>query len=304
MKAILVLVPNFAATGFMLALLVAERFRRAVAGWFFASRFRPWLLPGIILALYSIVTLGGGQWRPGGFLLVGLYFGVPTLLILRGFPRTPKATLLDAILVLLIWLPQEAGIFEIPWASIGAVPWPLAVFVTVSYMLVVLTGWRGLALACPGSLRWRDLGAVGLAYLVLLAVILPLGILVRFVIPGLNAGLIGSPGQFILMLLGIFFAVAIPEEILFRGWIQNLLLTRLKVVPGLLTAAVIFGLSHLDNSVVNSARTFESPDWWYALFATIAGLAYGAIYQKRRSLFAAALLHTLVDFTWLLFFTG
>jgi membrane protease YdiL (CAAX protease family) len=31
---------------------------------------------------------------------------------------------------------------------------------------------------------------------------------------------------------------------------------------------------------------------------------YGTIYQKRRSLFAAALLHTLVDFTWLLFFAG
>ncbi len=304
MNVALVLVPSFVVTGLMLVLLVAERIRRAGAGWLFASRQRPWWLPGMILALYSIVTLGGGEWRLGGFLLVGLYFGVPTLLIQRGPPQSPKFTALDAILVLLIWLPQEAGIFVVPWASIGAVPWPLAVFVTVAYMLVVLTGWRGLDLACPGGLRWRDLGAVGLAYLVLFAAILPLGILVRFVVPGLNAELVGNPGQLVLMLLGIFFAVAVPEEILFRGWIQNLLLTRLKVLPGVLVTAVIFGLSHLDNVVVNSARTFAMPDWWYALFATIAGILYGTIYQKRRSLFAAALLHMLVDFTWLLCFAG
>ena len=229
MNTILVLVPSLAVTGLVVILLVAERIRRSVAGWFFASRRRTWLLPGLILALYSIVTLGGGLWRPGGFLFVGLYFGLPTLLIQLGPPRSPRAVALDAIVVLLIWLPQEAGIFAVPWASIGAVPWPLAVFVTVAYMLVVLTGWRGLDLACPGSLRWRDLGAVGLAYLVLFAAILPLGILVRFVVPGLNGELIGNPGQLVLMLLGIFFAIAVPEEVLFRGWIQNLLLTRLRV---------------------------------------------------------------------------
>jgi hypothetical protein len=70
------------------------------------------------------------------------------------------------------------------------------------YMLVLLTGWRGIELACPGNLRWVNLGAVGIAYLLLSVVILPLGMTVKF------------------------------------------------LLPGLVTATVIFGLSHLDNRVV------------------------------------------------------
>jgi hypothetical protein len=243
--------------------------------------------------------------------LVGLYFIVPIILMWRSPSRSaqaPKysgqANPIDAILILLIWFPQEFGLLELHWVSIGALRWPLGVFVTVMYMLVVLTGWRGIELWCPGNLRWVDLGAVGVGYLVLSAVILPLGMVVNFILPGVNSTLVASPGQLTLTLLGIFFAVAIPEELLFRGWIQNLLLTRLKFVPGLVIAAVIFGLSHLDNIVVTSARTFDVPNWWYALFATAAGFAYGYIYEKRRSLFASALVHTLVDFTWVLFFRG
>jgi membrane protease YdiL (CAAX protease family) len=304
MNSMLIYTLSFVVTGLMVALLVAEPFRRFVAHWFFTSKLRPWSLPAVILALYVVVTVAGGVWRLQEFLLVGLYFLVPTFLIWRKPVRTPQATLLDALLVLIIWLPQEFGIFELHWVSIGTLRWPLGVFVTVIYMLVLLTAWREIELECPGNLRWVDLGAVGIAYLALSAIILPLGMIVNFILPGLNGSLMSHPGSFALTLLGIFFAVAIPEELLFRGWIQNLLLTRLKVVPALMIAAVIFGLSHLDNRVVTSARTFDVPDWWYALFATVAGVAYGTIYQKRRSLFASALLHTLVDFTWILFFRG
>jgi membrane protease YdiL (CAAX protease family) len=304
MDLILAYTLTFTVTGLMIALLAADPLRTSAAQWFFKSKLRPWTLPTTILALYVIVTLLSGGWGPREFLLVGLYFIVPTFLIWRGSPRTSQATLVDVILILLIWFPQEFGVFDVHWVSIGALRWPLGIFVTVIYMLLLLTGWKDIELGCPGNLRWVDLGAVGGAYLLLSAVILPLGMAVGFLLPGLNKNLMNDPGGLILTLLGIFFAVAIPEELLFRGWIQNLLLTRLKFVPGLVTAAVIFGLSHLDNRVVTSARMFEVPDWWYALFATVAGLAYGYIYQKRRSLFASALLHTLVDFTWVLFLRG
>jgi len=302
---------TFALTGLMVALLVAEPLRRSAAGWFFRSNLRPWLLPAIILVLYAIVTGPVGKWHAQEFSLVGLYFIVPIILMWRSPPRSaqaPKysgqANPIDALLILLIWFPQEFGVFDGHWVNIGVLRWPLGVFVTVMYILILLTGWRGIELGCPGNLRWVDLGTVGIAYLLLSVIVLPLGITVGFLLPGMNENLVSHPGELLLTLLGIFFAVAIPEELLFRGWIQNLLLTRLKFVPALVTTAVIFGLSHLDNRVVTSARTFEVPNWWYAVFATAAGLAYGYIYQKRRSLFASALLHTLVDFTWVLFFRG
>ncbi len=151
---------------------------------------------------------------------------------------------------------------------------------------------------------WRELGFVGMVYFALCIIIVPLGIHVNFIALGFNHKILANPANAILLLPIIFVTTAIPEELLFRAWIQNLFMTRLRFYPGLLCAAIIFGLSHLDNRVVISTHVFGLPNWWYAFFATFAGVGYGYVYHKRKSLVASALLHALVDFTWVLFFRG
>lgn len=215
-----------------------------------------------------------------------------------------EATLFDIVLILLIWLPLEFEFVPTQWITVIGFLWPLGVFVTVIYILILLTGWRRIELSCPGNLSFGTFVKVGIAYLILSILILPCGMKVGFINPGLNVTLVGRPILLLFAFLGIFFAVAIPEEILFRGWIQSLLMTRMKFLPGLATSAVIFGLSHVDDKVITLTKVFDIPNWWYAFFATIAGAGYGYIYHKRKSIFASALLHTLVDFTWILFFAG
>lgn len=97
---------------------------------------------------------------------------------------------------------------------------------------------------------------------------------------------------------GIIFAdTALPEEILFRALIQNLMMQRFGDRRGtLLAASVIFGCAHLDNGPQ------PLPNWRYMIEASIAGVAYGEVFRRARSITSSAALHTMVDWTKHYFF--
>jgi membrane protease YdiL (CAAX protease family) len=95
----------------------------------------------------------------------------------------------------------------------------------------------------------------------------------------------------------IFAGTALPEEILFRSLIQNLLMLRFGAgARTLLAAAFIFGCAHLDNGPL------PLPNWRYMILATIAGVAYGAVFRKAPTVLSSAALHMLVDWTKHFFF--
>lgn len=87
------------------------------------------------------------------------------------------------------------------------------------------------------------------------------------------------------------FAVALPEEIYFRGWMQNLLERRIGRRAALLTTACLFGLSHFNKR----AAYFN---WRYVLLAAIAGVFYGRAWRKDRSIGASTITHATVDTVW------
>jgi len=94
-----------------------------------------------------------------------------------------------------------------------------------------------------------------------------------------------------LTLLGILFFTAWPEELLFRGLLQNLLARASKSdLAGWWSASILFGFSHITN--------LGFPNWRYVLLASIAGLFYGWTWRKTGSIFASALVHAAVDITW------
>jgi membrane protease YdiL (CAAX protease family) len=109
--------------------------------------------------------------------------------------------------------------------------------------------------------------------------------------------------------LAIFLLTALPEEVLFRGVLQNLFERTMPKRPtaALVLAAVIFGLSHLDNPnppflpLTLWGRRYAVP-WLYVMLATIAGIFYGLAYRRTGKVTASALVHCLVDTWWALFF--
>ena len=91
-----------------------------------------------------------------------------------------------------------------------------------------------------------------------------------------------------------FVLIALPEELFFRGILQNLLETRLGRTAALISASVLFGLSHFNHD--------SAFNWRYVLLATIAGLFYGRAWRAKRQIFSSVLTHALVDVVWSLWF--
>ena len=88
-----------------------------------------------------------------------------------------------------------------------------------------------------------------------------------------------------------FFFIAVPEELFFRGWMQNLLERRINRCWALAITAVLFGLSHWNK------RT-TSFNWQYVLLAALAGVFYGRAWWQDRRVGASAITHATVDTVW------
>jgi len=140
--------------------------------------------------------------------------------------------------------------------------------------------------------QWTD-WRTGLRELAFFApAVLVLGIALSFIHPHANVPAIGKA---LLTWAGIFVFVAVPEELFFRAWVQNLLERRVGRRSALVIASILFGLSHFNK---RSAHF----NWRYVLLATLAGIFYGRAWRENRRVPASAITHTCVDWLWWLWF--
>jgi membrane protease YdiL (CAAX protease family) len=83
--------------------------------------------------------------------------------------------------------------------------------------------------------------------------------------------------------VGVYAAVALAEEMYFRGVFQNLLAARIASTRvAILVTSVLFGLSHLGRG------------WRHALVTVLLGWFCGRAYEQRHSVVASGVTHTLV----------
>ncbi len=101
-------------------------------------------------------------------------------------------------------------------------------------------------------------------------------------------------GQIGVAIVVTFLFVAIPEELFFRGILQNLLESRIGQTAALVLASVLFGLSHYHRGGAFDER--------YIVLAAIAGIFYGRAWRARHQLLAAIITHTAVDVVWSIWF--
>ena len=96
-----------------------------------------------------------------------------------------------------------------------------------------------------------------------------------------------------------FFFIAVPEELFFRGWLQNLLEKsferysdrRIARNYALILTAILFGLSHFNKRALHF-------NWRYVLLAAIAGIFYGRAWRQDRRIGSSAITHSSVDTLW------
>ena len=245
------------------------------------------ILGGAALLLpYVVYAAGTGSWSLVGALkLAGL--AVVTLGTYALFPAaTERITWQDVTVMAAVSLPLYFGWYHDVWSfpvyldamarlfSVG-----LAAFAVVAIRPLSGVGyeWR---------LVWKDWLA-GLKQLALYSAVgIPLGFLMSFI--GWNPRQVGIGIGF--SFIGIFLLIAVPEELFFRGMLQNLLEKSIaNSYAARAAASVIFGLSHIHHGF---------PNWRYVIMATVAGWFYGTAWHERRSIVAASVTHAAVDTLW------
>ena len=137
-------------------------------------------------------------------------------------------------------------------------------------------------------LRWRDAGFGLREFCFYTPIALALGLSLGFL--HVHASW-PSPLGFIGAFLFTFVFIAIPEELFFRGWLQNLLERRLGRTAALLVTAVLFGLAHWNKRTANF-------NWRYVVLAALAGIFYGRAWRAQRRVGASAITHASVDTVW------
>jgi membrane protease YdiL (CAAX protease family) len=257
-----------------------------------------WTVPLLLSAVFSGAALLAGAWNWRLGLLVLGYTLAPVLCawVARGVPAE-RPSALDFATILLIWLPLEfaAGGRFVPRAAQGYLH-SVAYGVAIVLGLVLFLGFRGFAGLKYNLPRWRRDGWLPLAGFAISAPVL--------IVLGMAVGFIPAPhwpvqraGSMAVAAPVIFIGTALPEEILFRSLIQNLLMLRFgRGWRTLLAASIIFGCAHLDNGPQ------PLPNWRYAIVATVAGVAYGAVFEKASTVLSPATLHMMVDWTKHYFF--
>lgn len=257
--------------------------------WWQAVWARALSLP--LVLLMAIVAWAAATGRPiaSYALAYGAMLPLLTALVAAGpspttSPSTPRWPLGMLVCVaLVLWLPVELSLLphlpQIGTVAISA--GKFVAFVTALWLFLVLRPLgavgHGIAVAASEA-RTALFGFLGFA-----VVAVPVGLGIGF----LSWNPLGDVALYLLRPILIFFTIALPEELVFRGIIQRALTQRWGFRIALAVTAITFGLAH-------------APSVPYMALAGLAGVAYGWVYERTGRVAAAALTHTLVDAVWVL----
>jgi hypothetical protein len=284
------LVPAIAALVLLLTPLFAFGFAgkaciRAAQSLPTAARL---LLPALLVIPYLVVSLSTRTVTPQWLLV---YLVTPPLiatLLWFAAKLDPEqhAHLLDFLVLVPLGLAVDLRWLEPAWPHSLSVLGKLTLLDAGLYGFLAVRQLSGVGFDL--HLRARDL-RIGLReFLFYAPLAIPLGLALGFL--HLH-GRVSHPWQIAPAWLFSFIAVALPEEIFFRGWMQNLLERRLGRTAALVFTACLFGLSHF-----NKRTTFFN--WRYVLLAALAGIFYGRAWRQDRRVGASAITHATVDTLW------
>jgi CAAX protease family protein len=250
------------------------------------------LMPFALLVPYLVLARTTGTFSYLALAKLSAYIAIPTFLLLPNrVYYNESASWRDFAAMLSLGVPVSAG-----WLS-GIWIWPEDIYIFRPIFCVCVAAYAFLVVRNLKDAGYKllfktgDLTEGSLNFIAFILVAIPLGLALEFIHPHLRDVNVFA---FVANFVGIYLTVAIPEEFLFRGILQNLLVKTFKAPHhgrnGLLVASVIFGLSHLHHAPV--------PNWRYAIMATLAGIFYGNAWRVQRRTSASAFTHALVDTAW------
>jgi membrane protease YdiL (CAAX protease family) len=247
-------------------------------------------IPAVLSALFLAIAahLGAFSIPLAALILAYTFLPMAVAYLAR---RAPPPTWLDFVIIALLWFPLEFSVGHqlIPkpaQSTLHLAAYGVSILLGLSIFLL-FRRLRGMKINLPRS--GRDFVNLLLGFAACAPILIALGRVIGF-LPPFHLPPQPSPARIGSQFLIILAATALPEEILFRSLIQNCIMQKFgATTTSLLISAFIFGCAHLDNG------PGPLPNWRYMILATIAGVAYGKVFEKSSSIFASAGLHALVD---------
>ena len=244
-----------------------------------------WILPFLLTAYFAAASAAIGDVSWELILIVFAYSCAPVACARFGAS--------DFLTIAFLWLPLEfpAGPAKLIAKHAQGFLHSVAYGIAILLGVIIFACYRridGMKINWPRE--WGDLRRAIAGFALTAPVLAVVGIAIGFIPmphwPTVTAAKMAAAA-------GIIFAgTALPEEILFRAMIQNLLMQRFgSTTRTLIVAALIFGAAHLDNGPQ------PLPNWRYFILASIAGVAYGRVFQRSTTVLASAFFHMLVDWT-------
>jgi len=245
-------------------------------------------LPALLVGPYAIVALATHtlelQW-----LAIYLLTPVAVAVLLFSAARldpNQRGHFLDFLVLLPLGLAVDLRWLEPAWPHRMALLGKLVLLDAGLYGFLAVRRLMGVGFDL--RFRRRDL-KIGLREFVFCALIaIPLGVAIGFLHTHAH---IDHPLWVLPAWIFTLVGVALPEEIFFRGWMQNLLERRMGRTAALILTACVFGLSHFNKRTAHF-------NWRYVLLAAIAGIFYGRAWRADRRVGASAIAHATVDTFW------
>jgi len=252
-----------------------------------------WLLAVTLFFIFLVYALGTGTASFARLGATAAFIFLPLALLSTAQTAAPGSWQ-DLFILVAIWVTVKFGPSHWFWPYPGG---------RLAYIFTVVLAVN---IAIAGFILLRHTKNVGyhigwgtswtlyiLGSLTLIAcTVIPLGLKLHFLSYSPH---LSQWKSFLPLSVAILFFTAWPEELLFRGLLQNLLSRASNNnTAGWITASILFGFSHITN--------IHFPNWRYVLLATIAGLFYGWTWRKTGSIFASAIVHASVDILWHILF--
>ena len=207
---------------FLFLLLGYAPLQKALGDWYGTNVGRTLAAVPVLWIPYTIYSWATDNLRVVPRLTLALYLLVPILIVLLTRRLSNRLRWQEWLVALVLWLPLDFGLMKGVWTwPEGGLAYGMSALVGTClgvFCVVCLQGLDGVGYRW----RWRAVDwRVAAGYFALYApVAIGLGLLTGFLQP---AEKLASPGALLPMALGIFIFIGIPEELLFRGIIQNLL---------------------------------------------------------------------------------
>ena len=203
----------------------------------------------------------------------------------------------DALILLALGLAVDLRWLESAWPAGLAGLGKLLLVAAALYGFVTIRQLHGTGF--DFHFRWSDCKTGLRELLFFTPIVIGLGLALGFLHPHANSPRFSMP----LTWVYIFVFIAVPEELFFRAWVQNLLERRLSLrlspaaarTISLIVSSILFGLSHFNK---RSAHF----NWRYVILAAIAGIFYGRAWREDRRIPASSITHASVDFIWSVWF--